>query len=131
MPKAISDSAIRTASAGFAAAQLTLPAGAYSLSSAPNSGGCISDISSDAIHGCEQGYAAAMKNYGVIYEQYQAYLLPDNQLQPHNYDLAAVQVPAFNHLGCLNEDLLEATAPSDIVSDDDIESCGYLGWLYH
>lgn len=131
MPKAHSDSANRIPSAGFAAAQLTLPASAYSLDSAPNSRGCISDISSDAIHGRDEDYTAAMKNYGAIYEQYQAYLLPDKQLQPHNYDLAAAQVPAFNHLGCLNEDLLESTAPSDIVSDDDIESCGYLGWLYH
>lgn len=131
MQKAHSDSAIRTSVTGFAAAQLTLPVSASPIGSAPNACGCISDISSDAIHGREQDYTAAMKNYGVIYEQYQAYLLPDNQLQPHNYDLAAAQVPAFNHLGCLNEDLLESTAPSDVVSDDDIESCGYLGWLYH
>lgn len=131
MQKVNSDSAIRTPAAGFAAAQLTLPASAYAIGGAPISGGCISDISSDAIHGCARDYTAAMKNYGDTYEQYQAYLLPDNQLQPHNYDLAAAQVPAFNHLGCLNEDLLESTAPSDIVSDDDIESCGYLGWLYH
>jgi hypothetical protein len=131
MQKAHSDSAIRTPSAGFAAAQLTRPVSAPQSNSAPNSGGCISDISSDAIHGCDHDYTAAMKNYGVIYEQYQAYLLPDNQLQPHNYDLAAAQVPAFNHLGCLNEELLEATVHSDVISDDDIENCGYLGWLYH
>ena len=131
MQKANSDSIICTLSAGFAPAQLTLPVSAYPLGGAPNAGGCISDISSDAIHGCTEGYTAAMKNYGLVYEQYQAYLLPDEQLQPHNYDLAAVLVPTFNHLGCLNNDLLESTAPTDIVSDDDIESCGYLGWLYH
>jgi hypothetical protein len=105
--------------------------GAYEGDFAPDSRGCISDISSDAIHGCEHDYAAAMKSYGVVYEQYQSYLLPNNQLMPHDYDLAAAPVPAFNHLGCLNEDLLDSTVHSDDVSDDEIEGCGYLGWLHH
>jgi hypothetical protein len=131
MQKNPSIPATRPSAAGLIAAQLTRPVSAYQSDSAPNAGGCISEISSDAIHGCDHDYTAAMKNYGDIYGQYQAYLLPDNQLPAHDYDLAAAQVPAFSHLGCLNEELLEATVPSDIVSDDDIESCGYLGWLYH
>lgn len=126
---------LHSAEAGTRSAQPNLqalhPVGAYQNSAAPVSGGCISEISSDSIHGCEHDYAAAMKTYGVIYEKYQAYLLPNNQLMPHDYDLAAAPVPAFNHLGCLNEDLLESTVHSDDVSDDEIEGCGYLGWLHH
>lgn len=131
MQKANGDSSNRPPAGTFAVAQFTLPASAFPSAGAPNSCGCISDISSDAIHGCSEGYAAAMKNYGVVYEQYQAYLLPENQLQPHNYDLAAVLAPALHHLGCLNDELLELTPHSESVSDDEIESCGYLGWLYH
>ncbi|MDB6062620.1 MAG: hypothetical protein JWM78_2723 [Verrucomicrobiaceae bacterium] len=108
-----------------------LPVGAYSSSAAPTSSGCISDISSDSIHGCEHDYAAAMKNYGVIYEEYQSYLMPTNQLIAHDYNLGAQPVPAFSHLGCLNQDLLESTVLTDDVSDDEIENCGYLGWLHH
>jgi hypothetical protein len=126
-----SDTTARTASSNIGSVQKTLPVSAYQSGSAPNSGGCISEVSSDAIHGCEHDYAAAMKTYGVIYEEYQSYLLPDNQLLPHDYDLAAAPVPAFNHLGCLNEELLGSTVHSDDVSDDEIEVCGYMGWLHH
>lgn len=93
--------------------------------------GCISDISSDSIHGCEHDYAAAMKTYGGIYERYQSYLMPRDQLLPHDYDLVAKVAPTSSHLGCLDQELLESTVPSDDVSDDEIETCGYLGWLHH
>lgn len=93
------------------AAATLLRGGAADGTSAPVSSGCISDISCDAIHGCEPGYAVAMKNFGDIYEQYQSYLMPRNQLLPHDYDLAARPVPAFSHLGCLNEELLAGVVP--------------------
>jgi hypothetical protein len=36
-----------------------------------------------------------------------------------------------NPLGCLNEELFASTLSEDDVSDDDIEDCGYMGWLHH
>ena len=107
------------------------PVRAEQSGDALNTGGCISELSSDAIHGCEHDYAAAMKSFAVVYEQYQAYLMPSGQLVAHDYDIAAKPVPAFSHLGCLNAELLESTVPEDDISDDEIEGCGYLGWLHH
>ena len=122
---------LRAVPASILTTQPMPPVRAEQSSAALNAGGCISDISSDCIHGCEHDYAAAMKSFGVVYEQYQSYLMPRNQLMPHDYDVAANPVPAFSHLGCLNEELLESTVHSDDISDDDIEDCGYLGWLHH
>lgn len=122
---------LRAVPASILTTQPMQPVRADQSSAALNAGGCISDISSDSIHGCEHDYAAAMKSFGVVYEQYQSYLMPRNQLMPHDYDVAANPVPAFSHLGCLNAELLESTVHSDDISDDDIEDCGYLGWLHH
>lgn len=93
--------------------------------------GCVSEISSDAIRNCEHDYAAAMKSYGVVYEEYQSYLMPTDQALVHDYDMAAKPVADFSHLGCLNADLLDSTVQEDAVSDDDIESCGYMAWVHH
>lgn len=98
---------------------------------APAGNGCISEISSDAIHGSEHDYNAAMKSYAVEYEKYQSYLMPAAQLLTHDYDMAAKPVPDFSHLGCLNADLLDTTVLEDDISDDDIENCGYMAWVHH
>lgn len=95
------------------------------------SSGCISDISSDAIHGPAHDYAAAMKTYGVVYEEYQSYLMPSAQLLAHDYDMATKAIPDVSHIGCLNADLLDSTLVEDDVSDDDIENCGYMAWVHH
>lgn len=93
--------------------------------------GCISDISSEAIHGCEHDYAAAMKSFGTVYEQYQSYLLPNGQVMAHDYDLAAKAAAELSGKGFLDESLLQSMAHDDAISDDDIEDCGYMGWLQH
>lgn len=93
--------------------------------------GCISELSSDSIHAVERGYASAMKNYAVLYEQFQSYLMPRNALLPHDYELSVKLAALANPLGCLNEELVASTLHEDDISDDDIEGCGYMGWLHH
>ena len=92
--------------------------------------GCVSSISSCAA--IDHGYTDALKNYAEVYEKFQAYLSPLDTLSEHDYDrVIAMSVPQNSHLGCLNDDMVEFISIADTVSDDDIESCGYLGWLNH
>lgn len=95
--------------------------------------GCISEISSDAIRGYEHDYAAAMKNYADVYEKYQAYLMPAEQLLPHDYDLAATTNLDIQNRGCFNSELFtrDTMLQHDNISDDDIENCGYMAWVRH
>jgi hypothetical protein len=93
--------------------------------------GCISDVSSAAIHGYKHDYAAAMKSYAAVYENFQSYLEPANTLAAHDYNLSTVPVPEHEHLGCIDQEFMECTTRADSVSDEEIESCGYLGWLRH
>ena len=117
---------------GITADSLALRNGTAQALIAPTAcSGCISEISSDTIRGCKHDYAAAMKNYGVVYEEYQSYLMPSEQALPHDYDIAARPISDFSHLGCLHADLLDSTVQADEVSDDDIESCGYMAWVHH
>jgi hypothetical protein len=92
--------------------------------------GCASAISSCAP--IDHGYTDALKNYAEVYEKFQAYLSPLNELPEHDYDqVIAMSVPENSHLGCLNDDMVEFVTSVDNISDDDIEGCGYLGWLHH
>ncbi len=126
------DGAIEIVMAGMVPDQHVLSNGAPASTLAPSiTGGCISELSSDSIHGVEHEYTSAMKNYGTIYEQYQSYLMPRNELLPHDYELSIKLAALSNSLGCLNEELLASTLHQDDVSDDDIENCGYMGWLHH
>lgn len=93
--------------------------------------GCISEVSSDALRGSRHDYTTAMKSYAVVYEEYQSYLMPVDQVLPHDYDLAAQPVPEFSHFGCLHADLLDSTVQADAFSDEDIENCGYMAWVHH
>lgn len=93
--------------------------------------GCVSELSSDSIHGYQHDYAVAMKSYATVYENFQAYLEPANILAAHDYDLSTKPVPEHQHLGCLDQEFIEYATHTDSVSDEDIESCGYLGWLRH
>jgi len=112
--------------------QVTLLNGTPARDFAPTlSSGCISDVSSDAIHGYEHDYAAAMKSYATVYENFQAYLEPSDILAAHDYDLSAKLVPAHEHLGCLGQEFMNRAGNIESISDEDIESCGYLGWLRH
>lgn len=90
--------------------------------------GCVSEISSCAGH--EHSYADALKDYAAVYEAYQSYLTPGDAVV-HDYDQLAAVAAEEHHLGCLNDDLLASTLIPDDVSDEEIESCGYLGWLHH
>lgn len=93
--------------------------------------GCVSELSSDAIHGYPHDYAVAMKNYATIYENFQSYLEPANILATHDYDLSLRAVEEHEHLGCLDQEFMECATNADSISDEDIEGCGYLGWLRH
>ncbi len=117
---------------GFAAEQLSvLLKRARAKGVAPKAfTGCVSEISS-----CEQldhGYADALKQYGAVYEAAQAYLAP-GQVVAHDYgacaqgeqDTQGAQVAA--QLELLQQE--PVAVPS--VSDDEVERCGYLGWLRH
>jgi hypothetical protein len=93
--------------------------------------GCISELSSNEIHGYSHDHAVAMKNYATIYERFQAYLEPANILATHDYDLSTRPVEEHEHLGCLDQEFMECATNADSISDEDIEGCGYLGWLRH
>jgi hypothetical protein len=111
--------------------------GTLALDGAPAAGsttacnGCISELSSKQIHGYSHDYAVAMKNYAAIYESFQAYLEPKNILASHDYDLSTRPVEEHEHLGCLDQEFMECATNADSISDEDIERCGYLGWLRH
>lgn len=104
---------------------------APTLGSTAPANGCISELSSDAIHGYEHDYAAAMKTYATVYENFQAYLEPANILATHDYDLSTRPVEEHEHLGCLDQEFMECATNAESISDEDIEGCGYLGWLRH
>lgn len=91
--------------------------------------GCVSDISSDAAPACF--HAEAFKRYAQVYQAYQAYLMPADALAAHDYELGSRPASPDRRLGCLGEDLVSDTVPRDDISDEDIERCGYLGWLHH
>jgi hypothetical protein len=114
----------------FASVQEALRKGTRGARRAPKSfTGCVSEISSFAAP--EHSYADALKDYAQVYEAYQAYLTPADTVVQHDYDSVGVATAAGHQLGCLNEELVECTVPVDDVSDEEIESCGYLGWVHH
>jgi hypothetical protein len=124
--------AAQLAATGIVSEQTLLSNGTSTRDFAPTvSSGCISDVSSDAIHGYEHDYAVAMKSYATVYENFQAYLEPANILAAHDYDLSTKPVPEHDHLGCLDQEFMECASNADSISDEDIESCGYLGCLRH
>ena len=132
----------RTASAQQAVSRMVSERSALSngtpvLDAAPTAGnmaacnGCISELSSNEIHGYSHDYAVAMKSYATVYENFQAYLEPQNILATHDYDLSTQPVEEHEHLGCLDQEFMECATNADSISDEDIENCGYLGCLRH
>jgi len=93
--------------------------------------GCVSELSSQVLATPAPIFTAAVKNYACVYERYQAYLLPSELTLAHDYDLGLRMPTDVDHLGCLQAEWVDSTVPSDDVSDDDIERCGYLGWIHH
>ena len=93
--------------------------------------GCVSGVS--ACTPVNHAYTDALKNYAEVYEAFQAYLSPLDTVAAHDYDRAiAMSVPENSHFGCINDDMVEFIASTrSKIADEDIESCGYLGWLQH
>jgi uncharacterized protein YozE (UPF0346 family) len=92
--------------------------------------GCVSALSSFAP--VNHSYTDALKNYGEVYEQFQSYLSPLDKLSEHDYDQAiAMSMPEGAHIGCLNHDMVEFVAGGEFVTEEEIEDCGYMGWLRH
>jgi|GEM_PF-2976846 len=86
--------------------------------------GCLSDLSS--CHTQDPVYLEALKSYAEVYAAYQDYLTPENPLAAHDYVVRDSATEEHTQLGRL----IEAQHDRD-VSDDDIDGCGYLGWLRH
>jgi hypothetical protein len=109
---------------------VALPNGSLRGALAPKSfTGCVSELSSCAVQ--EHSYTDALRNYAEVYEAYQSYLTPTDTLAQHDYDLVGVAAANEHQLGCLNEEMVDGTVSVDAVSDEEIESCGYLGWIHH
>lgn len=87
--------------------------------------GCVSELSS--CDGASHDYAAALKNYGAVYQAYQAYLSPDESMLRHGYGRAALEADELAP-GASSEEM-QLALPGGEFSDDEVESCGYLGWL--
>lgn len=88
--------------------------------------GCISKLS--VIEPREHAYFDALKDYAAHYAQAQAYLVDTATPIAHDYTLIDSALSEPDH-GLLNDDGEPAMAAQ--ISDEDIDSCGYMGWLRH
>jgi hypothetical protein len=98
--------------------------------------GCVSELSSVCARidrDIERGYADALKQYAALYKKAaQAYLLPEaeavarDDYRPTARDQQDVEV-AFVVAGIERQAGLSGLS----VSDEEVECCGYLGWLRH
>lgn len=92
------------------------------IKSSNRASGCLSEISVPLL--LDEEYFAALKNFADIYSDYQAYLF---QAVPHTVECVAdVGVDDYGL-----HDSVDADHATASVSDDEIEGCGYLGWLRH
>lgn len=86
--------------------------------------GCWSELSSCAVQ--DQVYLEALKSYAQVYAAYQDYLTPEDPVGRHDYSLGVSATEEHVQLGLLSKSVRPAT-----VTDDEIDGCGYLGWLRH
>lgn len=86
--------------------------------------GCLSELSSCQAQ--DHVYLEALKSYAEVYAAYQDYLMPDDPVARHDYSLKVSETEEHSQLGLLIEDFR-----TESVSDDEIDDCGYLGWLRH
>lgn len=84
--------------------------------------GCLSELSIPIV--LDEGYFDAVKAFSEIDSDFQSYL---SQAEPHLID-CAVDVGVDNYDV---HDFSEAGSSSADISDDEVEYCGYLGWLRH
>lgn len=110
------------ASAEAPRAPISAPPSAPPAGGSPSLTGCVSTLSSHSRR--SRAYAAAVRDYATAYSAFQAYLSPPaRRLTPSVEPATAGELAArFDSwaLPCL-----------DAASDDEIEACGYLGWLNH
>ena len=88
--------------------------------------GCISSVSFIEEH--DHSFLDALKEYAVHYAETQSYLADDEWQIVHDYTLIGESLNEPDNL--LLGDDGEPAMPSQI-SDDDIDRCGYMGWLRH
>jgi hypothetical protein len=88
--------------------------------------GCVSKLS--VVAQCEPAYFDALKDYAVHYAQAQAYLADDKWQIAHDYSLMDGSISEPDH-GLLGDDGEPVKLAR--ISDDDIDYCGYMGWLRH
>ncbi len=88
--------------------------------------GCISKLSVVERH--EHAYFDALKDYAVHYAEAQAYLADAESPIVHDY-AAIDNCVSEPDRGLLDDD--GELVRFVLISDDDIDNCGYLGWLRH
>lgn len=87
--------------------------------------GCVSKLSALEQH--KHAYFDALKDYAEVYAATQAYLADDALLAMHDYALA-INADEPDH-GLIGDDGEPAAYVQ--ISDEEIDSYGYLGWLRH
>lgn len=87
--------------------------------------GCLSELSIPLPR--DHGYFDAVKAFTDTYSDYHAYLA---QLPLHNpiENAAGIGIDDYAPHDSFAQD---NEGHNDVVSDDEIERCGYLGWLRH
>lgn len=88
--------------------------------------GCISGVS--VIKPPRHAYFDALKDYAVHYADAQAYLAVDHSLVTHDNSSIDNSPIEFDH-GLLGDD--GEPVRFSQISDEDIDKCGYMGWLRH
>jgi hypothetical protein len=92
--------------------------------------GCVSDISSCAQP--DHNYLDALKSYAEVYAAMQDYLAPVDPVTEHNYALNVPETEEHNLLGMIEMVVGDEDQPHQVdFTDEEIDSCGYLGWLRH
>jgi hypothetical protein len=87
--------------------------------------GCVSAIS---MCRCQSsGYRDALENFGAICSSSSDWL---GAAIPHDYDASTATASAGGVCGCLTAELIGTSAPPQALTEEDIEACGYLGWLH-
>lgn len=100
---------------------LVVPERKKNMRSVGRASGCLSELSIPIM--LDDEYFAALKIFSETYADYQAYLL---QAEPHPIECGTgVGIDDY----ALHDPLANPTMAN--ISDDEIESCGYLGWLRH
>lgn len=91
--------------------------------------GCISELSShiEEYHIFDE----ALKNYAEVYRLSHTYIESGELAVEHDYTLNVAETEEHGLLGLLGDEIEQAVRTHVHFSDDEIEQCGYLGWLQH